>query len=42
MAEESASKCPRIFQAHKHEIACIAIDKSLYRLATASIEVFHF
>ncbi len=37
-AEESASKCPRIFQAHKHEIACIALDQSSHRLATASIE----
>jgi hypothetical protein len=38
-AEESASKSPRIFQAHKHEIACIALDPSSHRLATASIEV---
>lgn len=38
LAEESASKCPRQFQAHKHEIACIAIDQSSHRLATASIE----
>lgn len=36
--EESASKCPRIFQAHKHEIACIALDQSSHRLATASVE----
>lgn len=38
MAEEGASKCPRMFQAHKHEIACIALDHSSHRLATASIE----
>lgn len=39
MAEDGASKSPRIFQAHKHEIACIAMDPSSYRLATASVEV---
>jgi WD40 repeat protein len=38
LAEESASKCPRMFQAHKHEIACIALDQSSQRLATASAE----
>lgn len=37
-AEESASKSPRIFQAHKHEIACLAVDQSSQRLATASVE----
>lgn len=37
-AEASASKSPRIFQAHKHEIACIALDQSSHRLATASVE----
>ena len=39
MAEEGASKCPRIFSAHKHEIACIALDQGSNRLATASLEV---
>lgn len=38
LAEESASKCPRIFAAHKHEIACMALDQGSNRLATASIE----
>lgn len=38
-AEESASRCPRIFQAHKHEIGCLALDQSSHRLATASVEV---
>jgi hypothetical protein len=42
LAEESASKCPRQFQAHKHEIACIAIDQCSHRLATASVEVIFF
>jgi hypothetical protein len=38
LAEDGASKSPRIFQAHKHEIACLAVDQSSQRLATASME----
>ena len=36
--DAGASRSPRIFQAHKHEIACLAVDQSSQRLATASAE----
>jgi len=34
--EESLSKCPKIFQAHRHDIACMALDTNVSLLASAS------
>lgn len=35
---ESISKCPKIFQAHKHDIAAMAIDTNASLIATASAQ----
>jgi hypothetical protein len=36
--EETISKCPKIFQAHKHDIAAMALDTTAGLIATASAE----